>query len=130
MIAEKFRYQFGNMVTIENKTFAVLDHMVANGGDKKYCQQIGSILLIISIIISLIQIFMQCSKTADEIASDMREPGWFYKWRLKRLVNRKLTDIDLEHSSLIYQGLVQTGSNITKEEVEQIISEINQCSNL
>jgi beta-lactamase regulating signal transducer with metallopeptidase domain len=116
------------MKTINNKAETIAkDIATTKESLKSVALDPFTILAIIGIIISLIQLYLTyCKKTTQEAASSMRNPNLVEKWQLRRLIRKHIDDCDVRKllGEPLLTSLLKIGATITDEEVAKMYTEV------
>ncbi|NBU33462.1 hypothetical protein EB077_06635 [bacterium] len=109
--------------------------------DEVYGFAIITVLMIISIMLTCIRIIQECNKNkiskdftaqekyklyGEEIKTYSERRGWFTKMRIKKVLRREMKPDDYnKYSMSILASLLDTGENLTEEELQTLVEAAN-----
>lgn len=109
--------------------------------EDNYGFAIVTILMTISIVLTCIRIMQECNKNTlstesslddkcavygEQIRTFSGRRGWFTKMRIKKILRKEMNIEDYhKHSLSILNALLDTGENLTQEEVQTLVEAAN-----
>lgn len=109
--------------------------------EDNYGFAIVTILMIISIVLTCVRIIQECNKNklinilspedkyglyGEEIRTFSARRGWFTKMRIKKMMRKEMNREDYaKYSFHILNALLDTGENLTDEEVITLVEAAN-----
>lgn len=107
------------MRVVTSQAEQVCQHLSAN----EEVAQID-IVIIITIITAIIQLFMQCNRTEQSALDSMKNPGIFHRWMLRRVVNDALEDETKAYTREVTAAVAAVGRTLTLSKVRNMFTEV------
>lgn len=119
------------MSTIHEKSAVVSSKL-----EKKVEQRVALdpfvLYIIYQIIVSIIQIYMNCNLSSKQAVSSMSKLGILERWRLRRIIRHYINDPEMHDyiGSNLFNSLEELGANVTEEEVTKMFEEAKGIRNM
>lgn len=88
-----------------------------------------TILAIVSVIVAVIRLFIECKKKPRDAAQVCKKPDLVERWRLRRLIKEILADEEAEKelSKALQKAFFLVGSRLTDKEIEYLMKEVHEA---
>ena len=107
----------------------VAEEMVLAKVARKVAFDPFTILAIVSVIVAVIRLLIECRKKPKEVAQIFKKPELVERWRLRRLIKQILADEEAEKelSKALQKSFFAVGQRLSEKDVEILMKEVHEA---